>query len=92
MKFKFKAGDEASWLSKSGGYEKLKTGTIVGICLAGASPQSVHSDLAKIPDRSPRWAGGYSNISSSDRYVIAVPRGGKSLLTDFYMPKIYRYL
>lgn len=85
---KFRINDEVSWLSQSGGSEKLKTGIVLGVCLAGQYPQSLHPDLAKLPDRSPTWTGGYATISSNDRYVVAVPRGGKSKLTDFYMPRV----
>lgn len=85
---KFAVNDEVSWLSKSGGYEKLKTGTIVGVCLAGRRPQSVHPDLEKLGNRSARWAGGSAGVSTNDRYIVSVPRGGKSVLTDFYLPRV----
>jgi hypothetical protein len=85
---KFQVNDEVSWLSKSGGAEKLKTGTVLGICLAGTDPQAVHPDLLKLPLRSPRWACRYAGRSKHDRYVIAVNRGGKSSLTDFYTPRV----
>jgi hypothetical protein len=85
---KFNINDKVTWVSRSGGYEKMRTGIIIGTCLAGKRPQSVHPDLESLPDRSSRWAGGYAGVSTNDRYVIAVSRGGKSNLTDFYMPRI----
>lgn len=85
---KFAVDDEVAWISKSGGYEKLKAGTCLGICHAGIDPRTVHPNLAKLPKKSSRWAGGSVAVSRVDRYVVAVSRGGKSALIDFYLPRV----
>lgn len=81
---KYSTGDEVTWTSKSGGSTILKTGTIAGFCLAGDTPV-VMLEGERLPDTSPRWKSAPSS-SIHDRYLIKVPRGGKSILWDIYAP------
>lgn len=82
---KYSTGDEVTWTSKSGGTSTIKTGTIAGVCLAGDTPVFMHEGQ-QLPDTSLRWKSAPSP-SIHDRYLIKVPRGGKSILWDIYAPQ-----
>jgi hypothetical protein len=84
---KLPIGTNVIWTSQSAGSWKIKTGIIVAHVPAKTTP-IVYHDGVQLPNGShPRWKGVYCSISSlHDRYAVAVPRGGKSVLVDYYLP------
>ncbi|MEK8128688.1 hypothetical protein WMW72_12305 [Paenibacillus filicis] len=78
-----KPGDKVTWTSQSNGGVKTKTGVIHAVVPTG-SRASIY--LPKDISTSQRK---FDNIFAVnfDRYIVAVPRGGKSVLTDYYCPK-----
>ncbi|WP_135553296.1 hypothetical protein [Paenibacillus cymbidii] len=74
-------GDKVKWTSQSGGYQKEKRGTVYAVVPEGVNamaklPRSLRSTQRKFDT----WHSKYV------RFIIAVPRGGKSVLVDYYCP------
>ncbi|KLU61732.1 hypothetical protein CEB3_c19110 [Peptococcaceae bacterium CEB3] len=81
MDSKFKPGDLVLWTSQVRGIEKRKTGTFIRIV-------GINEDaFAGLRIKANRRKGQQYNRVSV-RALVEVPRGGKSILTDFYTPRL----
>lgn len=75
-------GDKVKWCSQSNGGYKDKRGTVHAVVpsLKNARmflPQGMRASQRKFD----------TMITNYDRYIIAVPRGGRSELVDYYCPR-----
>ncbi|KEQ27789.1 hypothetical protein [Paenibacillus tyrfis] len=75
-------GDKVKWGSQAEGSEKEKRGTVHAIVPAGSYarrylPEGLAQSQKKFD----------TNHAEYTRYIIAVPRGGKSRKVDYYCPR-----
>jgi len=81
-----KRGTLVTWESQAGGYTKRKVGTILAFI---PKNEDGYQELFKIffPEfRLPPSQIKGQRYSQSARYLVEVPRGGKSKLSDYYTP------
>jgi hypothetical protein len=79
-------GTQVSWQSQANGTYVEKRGKIIAFVDA--------SELVMLPPRVLRSHFKGELFSTRPRYLVAVPRGGKSKITDYYAPLasvIHRY-
>lgn len=75
-------GDTVQWVSQAQGSEKVKRGTVHAVVPARYNPNLY---LPRDITRSQiKFDGSNANYT---RYIVAVPRGGRSTVTDYYCPK-----
>ncbi|MFB0841808.1 hypothetical protein [Paenibacillus oleatilyticus] len=75
-------GDKVKWSSQAQGSEKEKRGTVHAIVPADANVRPY------LPEGIARTQQKFDTIHAAyQRYIIAVPRGGKSQLVDYYCPR-----
>jgi hypothetical protein len=85
----FNVGAEIKWVSQSGGMQKEKRGKLIGTIIKGESGFRVLNKATGL-----EWYGITARVKFqdtnvvSDRYLVEVPRGGRSVLTDFYAPQM----
>ncbi|MEY9096326.1 hypothetical protein [Paenibacillus sp. RC84] len=78
----FKVGDKVKWTSQAGGSTKEKRGTVYAVLTPNANA------LRQLPvDMRPAQRKFDTHYTPYVRYIVAVPRGGKSVLTDYYCPR-----
>lgn len=73
-------GKTVQWTSQSQGSSKNKKGEVIAILPAGREITSV------IPASTKNSQLKGDRVGRKDRLVVRVPRGGKSVLVDFYTP------
>ncbi|MFS0837245.1 hypothetical protein [Paenibacillus sp. 1P03SA] len=78
----FKVGDKVKWTSQSYGVTKEKRGTVHAVIKPNENAMSY---LPREMKPSQRKFDTYWTVYT--RYIVAVPRGGKSVLTDYYCPR-----
>lgn len=78
-----KPGTLVTWESQAGGYIKRKTGTILAFI---PRKEDGYELIPKISNKLPHSRIKGQRYSQSARYLVKVPRGGKSELSDYYMP------
>lgn len=82
MTIQFNVGDAVQWTSQSQGSSKTKRGTVHAIVPVGRTA------TVFIPKGTPKASIKFDGLySDRERYVIAVPRGGKSVKVDYYCPR-----
>ncbi len=75
-------GDKVRWTSQSQGSSKTKEGTVHVVVPAGRSA------AALLPEGVGKTQVKFDSIyAAHDRYIVAVPRGGRSKLVDYYCPR-----
>lgn len=79
---RLEAGTQVTWESQSQGSWKVKSGRVIGYIPAGADPFELYPQLKEAR----RSHIKFSRVSASPRYLVAVPRGGRSTATDYYAP------
>ncbi|KLU62347.1 hypothetical protein CEB3_c13910 [Peptococcaceae bacterium CEB3] len=77
----FKNGDLVTWTSQAGGVEKRKTGTFIRV--VGKNEDA----FAGLGIKANRRKGQQYNMVSV-RALVEVPRSGKSVLSDYYTPRL----
>ncbi|CAM4274862.1 hypothetical protein [Paenibacillus xylanexedens] len=78
-------GEKVFWKSQAGGSAKEKQGIVIGICIKGAKAFKIVPNFNKIPKSRVK----FQNINDVyDRLIVSVPRGGKSILDDYYAPSL----
>lgn len=80
----FKDGDKVAWRSQSGGKWSEKCGRVLGILESGKRVSTLVEDVGM-------YKMQCDPISHSDRYVVVVPRVGKSgnpIASALYAPRI----
>lgn len=87
-------GSTVSWTSQAGGYEKQKTGVVVALLPKGRSayalvPSDGRNEHGQINMASTKFQNHNFN---NDRYLVRVPRGGKSTRNDYYAPRVGQVL
>ncbi|AHV96138.1 hypothetical protein [Paenibacillus sabinae] len=82
MTTKFKRGDVVQWTSQSQGVTTTKRGTVHQKVLVMHNPKHFIPKEAK-----PSHIKFDLRVAGFERYIIAVPRGGKSQIIDYYCPK-----
>jgi len=86
-----KAGDKVTWTSQSGGSTKRKTGILLGSVEA---KESGFAALNQFKGNELFASENRSKIKFQDtnivynRAIVEVPRGGKSVLSDYYAPSV----
>lgn len=80
-----KVGDTLEWTSGAGGMDKMKKGEVIAIVPAGGSLKSALIGTGRDASRSAIKA---QDVSDSDRYLVQVPRGGKSIFFDYHAPLV----
>lgn len=79
-------GTKVTWSSQAGGTRRQKTGVVAAIVEVGENPfkmRGVGELLENTPKSRIKFDGGERKLV---RALVEVPRGGKSLLSDFYCP------
>jgi hypothetical protein len=78
-----KIGDIVTWKSQAGGSFKEKTGRII------AFVDAMERGFDELPTSIKPSRIKFQNVSViSDRVIVEVSRGGKSMQTDFYAPYV----
>lgn len=75
-------GTQVTWTSQANGTEKTKTGTVIAYCPAWEHPLLAMNRRLLPTERADGLAP-----SPNNRYIVSVPRGGKSSLADIYTPR-----
>lgn len=79
-------GDLVKWTSQANGNAKEKRGKIVARVEKGDDGwKALRAIVPKFSDSQVKFKG-YNMVS--DRYIVEVPRGGKSKLMDYYAPPV----
>lgn len=81
---KFETGAAVRWTSQSQGSTKEKIGTVHAVVPAGESPIDY---LAERYSSAQIKFDKLISTTSYVRYLIAVPRGGRSVKVDYYCPR-----
>ncbi|MVP00378.1 hypothetical protein [Paenibacillus lutrae] len=78
-----KVGDKVKWTSQSNGRTKEKRGTVHAVVApdVNAVTSLLKTGISRTQIKYDAW------YSPKLRYIIAVPRGGKSVLMDYYCPR-----
>src|SRR5690606_8298106 len=80
-KQQWRVGDHVKWSSQAQGTTKLKRGKVHAVVMANVS---VRAYMSGISDSQWKFDTIYAPYV---RYIIAVPRGGKSTKVDYYCPR-----
>lgn len=79
---KFKKGDTVQWTSQSQSTETIKRGTVHIKVLAMRNPGHF------LPEGTRKSHIKFNlRVADFERFIIAVPRGGKSQIVDYYCPR-----
>ena len=78
-----KERDTVTWTSQSGGFTKTKIGTILTIV---PPYQSAYINIPKEERYTNRVKA--QDVSNFERAIVTVPRGGKSKIVDYYIPRL----
>lgn len=78
----YQVGEKVTWTSQSAGSTKTKEGTVHAIVPAKRSAYFFVPDV--VPSSSYKFDTNYADY---ERFIIAVPRGGKSTKVDYYCPR-----
>jgi hypothetical protein len=84
----FEPGTIVTWKSQAGGYTKVKTGKVIAII---PKNQDGYHQIPGFNDYYKQNSISYRRIkgqrcSQIVRYLVEVPRGGRSVLCDYYFP------
>ncbi|KIL37950.1 hypothetical protein SD70_29615 [Gordoniibacillus kamchatkensis] len=80
---KIEVGSKVKWVSQSQGSVKEKAGIVHAVVEAGANAMSLlPTGIVSSQIKFDTWR------SLHKRYIIAVPRGGKSQKIDYYCPRV----
>ncbi len=82
--FQFNIGDKVQWESQSSASRTTKTGTVYAIVHSGDDP---HKLVPNGISASQIKFDSTCNTGEEERYVVAVPRGGRSTKADYYYPR-----
>lgn len=75
-------GDKVRWTSQAGGSTKTKEGVVHAVVPPHRSARSL---LPAVLAKSQKKFD--TDYSDRTRYIVAVPRGGKSTIVDYYCPQ-----
>jgi len=75
-----RSGDIVTWVSQSQGCEKTKTGTVIAEIKAGQDA------MWFVPKSAKKSHIKFTDISSKDRVLIAVPGGKDGKIIHYYCP------
>jgi hypothetical protein len=78
-------GTLVEWTSQAGSYWKTKQGTVLAYCPRMKDPRDILRVTRGVIHLPNERTDGLS-YSEFDRYLVSVPRGGKSKLVDIYTP------
>lgn len=78
-----KPGTRVTWTSQANAGYKTKVGTVLAFVPAWVDPIKALGRL-----REPHERADGLGASRYDRYLVAVPRGGRSKLVDIYTPYV----
>lgn len=80
---KFKLNDSVKWTSQARGHTITKLGEVFAVV-------SPNEDAFKyFPDGTSRSQIQFdAHYAEHERYIVKVPRGGKSLKFDYYCPRV----
>lgn len=77
----YQVGDKVTWISQAGGWTKTKEGTVHAVVPANKCT------IDYLPSVSVAQVKFDTYYTAQERYIIAVPRGGKSTKVDYYCPR-----
>lgn len=79
-------GTQVKWTSHGAGGAKSKSGEVVGFIPGGKKMTDLFPQVLDVPKTRVKAGLPWGDTSGYDRYLVAVPRGGKSTLVDYYAP------
>lgn len=77
----YQVGNKVTWTSQAAGGVKTKEGTVYAVVPANKCA------IDYLPAVSTAQVKFDSYYTAQERYIIAVPRGGKSTKVDYYCPR-----
>lgn len=86
MSTRLEPGTQVTWTIHGTGGTKTKTGQVVAFVPAGKRLTEVMPELRSLPKTRVKAGLPWGDTSGQDRYLVEVPRGGKSTLFDYYAP------
>ncbi|OXM84593.1 hypothetical protein [Paenibacillus rigui] len=79
-------GDKVKWSSQAQGSVKEKAGMVIAIVPGGQRASKYLPDGIEMKNKT--YVKFDTEIAKHVRYIVEVPRGGKSVKFDYYCPRV----